>query len=318
MTKKIQKLVFDTSVQPHWAELSDRFWYSFETPQGTRWMLVDPVKKTRAPLFDNAKMAAMLTKITRIPYDSQHLPVQKLEWVNKDAAIRFYVEVPKDAEIVETKKAAATEEKKEEKKEEQTEQVKKEEQGGEKAEKEPEEKNRKLYFEYDLATGQVTLLEGFEPKPEKPKWAQVSPDGQTVLFARGQNLYMMDAANYAKAQKDFGDATVQEIQLTTDGEEHYSFARRVRTEEEKDLKKDQKNDKNAAGPRVPAIRASFAQDSTKFAVERVDQRKVADLWVIHSLAEPRPKLETYRYAMPGEKNVDQSELLVFDRGTKAR
>jgi dipeptidyl aminopeptidase/acylaminoacyl peptidase len=319
MTKKIQKLVFDTSVQPHWAELSDRFWYSFETPQGTRWMLVDPVKRTRAPLFDNAKMAAMLTKITRIPYDSQHLPVQKLEWVNEDAGIRFYVEVPKDAEIVETREAAAAEEKKEEKKEEQTGQVKKEEEGGkaEGAEKEPEEKTRKLYFEYGLATGQVTLLEGFEPKPDKPKWAQVSPDGQTILFARGQNLYMMDAASYAKAQKDFGDATVQEAQLTTDGEQHYGFARRVRTEEQKDLKKDQKgDDKNPAGPRVPAIRAYWAQDSTKFAVERVDQRKVADLWVIDSLAQPRPKLETYRYAMPGEKNVDQSELVVFDRGTK--
>jgi dipeptidyl-peptidase-4 len=52
--------------------------------------------------------------------------------------------------------------------------------------------------------------------------------------------------------------------------------------------------------------------------EGLDVRKVADLWVINSLASPRPKLETYRYAMPGEENVDQQELLVFDRATKKR
>jgi hypothetical protein len=30
-----------------------------------------------------------------------------------------------------------------------------------------------------------------------------------------------------------------------------------------------------------------------------------DLWVINSLATPRPKLEPYRYTMLGEENVDQ-------------
>ena len=46
---------------------------------------------------------------------------------------------------------------------------------------------------------------------------------------------------------------------------------------------------------------------------RRDARKVADLWVINALAQPRPTLETYRYAMPGEENMPQSELHVFDR-----
>jgi len=305
---KIQKLVFDTSVSPHYAALGDRFWYEYETAQGKHWTLVDPVRKTKAPLFDNAKMAAMLTRITRIPYDSQHLPVTDLKWTHDDKAIRFMVEVPKDAEIVEARTAGekATEEKKEEGEK------------GEPAEAEPEEKTRKLFFELDLATGAIALLEDYEPDPEKPLWAQISPDDETVVFARGHNLYMMDKANYEKALKDFGDESVEETQLTTDGEAHYSFARRVRTEEQKRLKKFQKNDTRDAGPRTPAIRAFWAQDSTKFSVQRDDERKVADLWVIDALATPRPKLETYRYAMPGEKNVDQAELLIFDRESKAR
>jgi len=112
---------------------------------------------------------------------------------------------------------------------------------------------------------------------------------------------------------------VQELQLTTDGEEHYSFARRLTDEAKTTLKKDQKNDtKHKDGPRVPAIGVQWAKDSKKFSAVRTDQRKVADLWVINSLASPRPKLETYRYEMPGEENVDQDELLVFDRDTKKR
>ena len=56
----------------------------------------------------------------------------------------------------------------------------------------------------------------------------LSPDEQTVIFARNHNLYMMDAANYAKAQKNANDASIVETKLTTDGEEYYSFARTVR------------------------------------------------------------------------------------------
>ena len=31
---KVGKLIFDTSVSPHWLETGDRFWYTYETGQG--------------------------------------------------------------------------------------------------------------------------------------------------------------------------------------------------------------------------------------------------------------------------------------------
>ena len=68
-------------------------------------------------------------------------------------------------------------------------------------------------------------------------------------------------------------------------------------------------DKNA---RVPAVNVVWARDSSKFSLVRRDSRKVKDLWVINSLAQPRPTLETYRYAMPGEENISMSEAYVFD------
>src|SRR5512143_1047452 len=91
MASKVGKLVFDTSVSPRWAEGSDRFWYAFETAQGRQFVLVDPVKRTKTPLWDNAKLAAMLTNVTRIPYASQHLPIvpTTMKWVKNDSAIRF-------------------------------------------------------------------------------------------------------------------------------------------------------------------------------------------------------------------------------------
>src|SRR5262245_18644579 len=98
-TAKINKVVFDTGVTPHWLETSDRFWYSYETRDGKKYFLVDPLKKAKAPLFDNAKMAAMLTSATLVPMDAQHLPIKTIKVIKSDAALQLEVEVPKDAEI---------------------------------------------------------------------------------------------------------------------------------------------------------------------------------------------------------------------------
>ena len=42
---QVSKLVFDLAVTPHWFSESDRFWYSYQTTEGTRYYIVDPVKK---------------------------------------------------------------------------------------------------------------------------------------------------------------------------------------------------------------------------------------------------------------------------------
>ena len=332
MPSKIGKLVFDTSVAPHWAEASDRFFYAFETAQGRKFHLVDPLKRGKAPLWDNAKMAAQLTTLTRIPFDAQHLPMgaslpaavadaagepappPMLKWAKNDTVIRFEIEVPKEAKIPGEKEAPKPEPKKEEA-------VKDDSKKDGAADKDAEEPKttKTLYFEYDLGTGKLILLPDFKPDPKKPLWAQVSPDEKTVIFARGDNLFMMDADNYKLALADFGDPKVQEVQITTDGEEHFSLAREMHEQQITNLKKDQKGDtKHKDGARVPAVPLQWSKDSKKFSGVREDLRKVADLWVINSLASPRPKLETYRYAMPGEENVDQAELFVLDLESKKR
>jgi len=332
---KVGKLVFDSTVTPRWLETGSRFHYTYQTSRGRNFTIVDPVAKTKKPIFDNAKMAAMLTKITLSPYEAQHLPITSIKFIRKDTAIEFDLDVPSDSDVVvgdEIKKAGEVgkefldkEKEKEklqdtQKTQEQRDQEKKDQEKKDQDKKvaekpEPAPKTKKLHFEYVLATGKLTLIENYKVPDPRPRWASVSPDEKTILFGRGFNLYMMDADSLKLAQKKADDKAVKEVQLTTDGEDYYSYTRRLNDEEKKEYQKDEKDRKDF---RVPAVGIVWSRDSKKFSVIREDERKVGDLWVINSLANPRPTLETYRYAMPGEENQPQPELLVFDLETKAK
>src|SRR5262245_4058999 len=163
---KVSKLVFDTSVTPHWLQAGDRFWYSYQTRDGRRFFLVDPLKKAKAPLFDHAKMAAQLTSITRQPYDAQHLPFSNIKFKN-DNVFEFDVSVPRDAEIVTTKKKITTTQQDDDlvasdfsRKNDADDPQQQQQQGQRGAGpggQRPAPRNRTLRFEYDMATASVRL-----------------------------------------------------------------------------------------------------------------------------------------------------------------
>src|SRR5690242_7133541 len=179
----VSKLVFDLAVTPHWFSESDRFWYSYQTTEGTHYYVVDPLKKSKNPLWDNAKVAVELSRLTNFPYDAQHLPIKRLKLVEKDTKMRFEVEIRKDAVVPnEPKKEKSQEDIEEQGKEGEMKQGEQQSQAGAgagPAGEKPEE-TRTLCFEYDLATGKVTRLDNFEAPKKKPMWASVSPDGKTV------------------------------------------------------------------------------------------------------------------------------------------
>lgn len=316
---KVAKLVFDLGLEPHWLKSGDRFWYTYETPAGKSWYLVEAGRGSRQPLFDKAKMAADLTRILLTPYDAQHLPLKAIKMIKNDTAFQFEIEVPLDNEIsvsgqlmkVKDLEKRFLDKEKEKEKEQDTVKNK----GQEEETTEPAKKTKTLGFEYDLQKRTVSLIKDYEPVPKRPRWASISPDGQSVIFARGHNLFMMDKANYDRALKKADDASIQEIQLTTDGEQYYSYARDLKEDEKKELQKQEKDRKDF---RTPAIMIFWSKDSKKIACLRDDNRKVGDLWVINSLAEPRPVLESYKYEMPGEENQPQPEILVFDLTNRSR
>src|SRR5262245_30683284 len=343
--QKVGRLVFDTTVTPRWLESGDRFWYPYQTREGRKFFLVDALKKIKAPLFDHAKMAATLTSMTREPYDAQHLPFATVKFVRKDAAFQFDVQVPRDADVAKPKRPVNT-----------TDAQAAARQGGQEPGDDdavhPQQqgqrgrggaagrgaqppRTRTLHFEYDMATGSVDLLDDDYKVPQRPRWAAPSPDGKTIVFARNHNLFMMDADSFALAQKKADDAAIKETQLTKDGEEYYSYARsqqEIQNQIEQQQQQQQQDreqgeqvltevEQDAVGgknARVPSVQIIWSKDSRKFSLVRRDLRKLGDLWVIDSLAQPRPKLEAYRYAMPGEANVAQYEIHVFDVASKAQ
>ncbi len=329
---KVGKLVFDTAVTPHWLENGDRFWYTFENSKGRRFYLVDPVKKTKTFVFDPVKLAASLTAATGIPYDSQHLPVTIIRFVKNETAIQFEVNVPRAAVIPGEKPPAAAEsgaqtnagggaQQNEQQQEEEEEFEAPQQQGGRGGGlygPPPGRDQKQLSFEYTLATGSLQLLA--ERPTRKPAWASISPDGKAVVFSRNRNLYMMDAENYAKALKNANDRTVVETQLTTDGVEDFSYGGRGGGggDQQDQQQENVEGEGQAARNTRSAANIAWSKDSKKFALVRRDNRKLGKLWVINALANPRPTLETYTYAMPGEPNSPQSQLEVFDVASRQR
>ena len=101
---KMRKMAFSTSVDAHWLKHSDRFWYTYETSEGKTYYIMDPVRKTKRPIFDNVKMAAELTLITKDPYDAKHLPIEKIKFIKKDRAIQFEVESSQEEKEEEVEK----------------------------------------------------------------------------------------------------------------------------------------------------------------------------------------------------------------------
>jgi len=278
---KLKKMVYSTAVDPHWLKLSNRFWYTFESPKGKFWYLVDPASKSKKLMFDNAKLAADITLIVRDPFDAEHLPLENLKFAADEKSISFEIkstvdELKKDRK---DKKAA-------------------------------DSMQKKIFsFKYELASAKLTEVPNFsKPKP-KPSWGSVAPDSSAIIFSRNYNLYWMDKDNYKKAVKNEDDSTIVEHQLTKDGVKFYSYG------SDGDGENNVENEKNNKKRRGAYV--LWSPNSKYFVLDRTDSRKVKDLWVINSVTPGRPTLETYKYQMPGEAEALQDEILLFDFAAKS-
>lgn len=146
-------------------------------------------------------------------------------------------------------------------------------------------------YRYTFKTASVEKIDTIKPWSGYASWMKYSPDSCYILYARNHNLYVM--GNKAKGK----DTTA--IQLTFDAEKDYTFAKEFADSDTE----------------VETI-ASWMKDSKKVYAVREDARKVEELFLIDHLAKPRPKLKTYRYDMPGDKEISQSQFLIIDIETR--
>ena len=278
--KKLEKMIFSLAVDPHWLKQSNKFWYTYETSEGKQWNIVDPVKNEKKSMFNRDKLAAELTRIIKDPFDGQHLPVDSIKFIKDENWIRFEVkssiEVNKEEEV--------------------------------KKDAKPEKIKKVFYFEYNLVTEQLNELVGFKKPKRKPNWANISPDEKTIVFGRNYNLFYMDRANYEKALKNEDDSTIVEQAITKDGEQNFSWHSESAYGGGGETNVDVEKNKN----KRKAVYAMWSEDGKHIAITKVDNRKVKELWVINSIADPRPTLETYKYWMPGEKEAPIDHLIIVD------
>ena len=191
---KLSTMLFSTTVDPHWFQQGNCFWYEYKTSDGTQWYVVDPVKKTKTPLFDRDELASQLTETVRDPYDALHLPIRNLK--AKEDGHTFTFEVTSTKEVK-----------------------------NEKGKKEKEV----FHFSYDYPSRRLTHLKDKEKDPKRLSWGSVSPDKKTVVYAKDLNLYRMSYEDYQKARKDEKDSTIVEIQITTDGVKDFGYGMPYKT-----------------------------------------------------------------------------------------
>ncbi len=110
-----------------------------------------------------------------------------------------------------------------------------------------------------------------------------SPDSSAFVYARNHNLYIVD-----KGSNDT-------LQLTRAGSNASSFGGR-----------------DDGGPGRAAV--TWSGDSKAFHITRYDSRGVKNGYNVRSLAEPRPTLMAYQYAMPGEDGIARPEVWSYVRG----
>ncbi len=155
------------------------------------------------------------------------------------------------------------------------------------------------HFRYELA-GKKLTYDTADKKEKYPDWANVSPDGLTGVYMKNSNLFYMDTLNLRKAAEDPKDSTLVEHRITSDGYKDFCYG----------INNYSGNTETDTTKRVFPSELVWSPDSRHIAVMRWDMAPLKDFWVINSLTQPRPTLETYKYQMPGEPGP-KGHLYVF-------
>ena len=276
--EKLSTMLFSTTVDPHWFQQGNNFWYQYKTSEGTFWYVVNPTARTKNLLFDREEMASQLTEIVQDPFEARQLPIRNLKAKEDGRTFTFEVTSTRDAK------------------------PKKDDKKAKKGKKEV------FYFSYDYPTRKLTHLKDKEEEPKRLMWGSISPDKKTVVYAKDMNLYKMSYEDYLKAKKNEKDSTIVEIQLTTDGQEDFGYG----------IPRNVLNTDTICNGKRRGVYGLWSPDSRHFVMTVSDNRAVKPLWVINVMAQPRPTLETYKYQMPGEKEAPIVHTYLFDMQNNTR
>ncbi len=325
----LKQFFYSTSVRPHWIGKTSRFWYSYKTSKGTTWWLVDPEEGKKVPLFDHFHLAALLTQEGKKAVDQGKLPLSggkiddkgKLFTFNA-LGFRFEYDLKKGT-LKKLGKAVVrkpslnwkglTDRERRERIRKflmerqrllQERKKKKEEKGGRPASRPsrrarsyaPDKSAYIFVKDYDLY-----YVPGIPIPPaasrKAGKGAASRPAGKKAAKAASRPAGKGPASRKKARPKGprFKYDEKKAVRLTKDGAEGYTFM-----------------GLGGRGSRF-GRGVKWSEDSKAFYIFRRDVRGVKELYLVNSIARPRPTLEKYRYPMPGEEKIGTRELYYFNK-----
>lgn len=147
-------------------------------------------------------------------------------------------------------------------------------------------------FTYNYETKALKeVLEEKKSKSYDPSAYRYSPDSLYIVFVRNHNLFLM--GNKKKGM----DST--EVQITTDGTKYHSYAKYPEEDSQE----------------LAAVGIWF-KNSKKFLITLEDEADCGFMHLVDMISEPRPKLKSYKYSCPGDKEIGQYTFKVLDVETK--
>jgi dipeptidyl-peptidase 4 len=311
----LRSRIYTNSVNPHWLGQSDSLCYDWKDHNGSTFYLVVPTTKTKKPLFDQVKLASQLSDLSHRAHDPQNLPFTSIRFSTDRKTFTFNADssrwewdvrgetlkqlgpiVPANADGAAGRGGRGG-------------------RGGVGGAATPPDTINTCGGNAGGGRAGAGGGGGQFGGGRGGDFRNYSPDSSMFAFARDHNLFLVKVA------------TKDTVQLTKDGVKNYSFGARdtVQERQQQELQREQQqqddtvqDNGNGSGRinRDPRVRANvvWSQDSKAFAVIRNDQRKVGELYLVNNLANPRPTLMSYSYAMPGEENVAQEELYSWKVG----
>ncbi len=294
--QSLRSTLYTNGVTPRWLGKSDTLWYNWRDRTGSRFWLVVPTATgtaTKRPLFDRELLAARLSETSRRPIDPNNLPFTTLTFLKDHRSFRFTVDSTR--------------------------------------------------YEWSLATQTLRSLgrppRGDAPADEEREVGRTNTGGGGGAGGRGRDFrnWAPDSSAFAFAQ------SAQPVRRRREDEATRRRSRRRRArllvrlprhDREPPAARPTRAERRAAGRRRRGRsgrrrRREFARPARapeRDVVARLEgvldratgpAQGRSELYLVNVLAEPRPVLLHYRYAMPGEENVAQSELWVYRRGERA-
>ena len=306
-TATMRRVSYTTSLTPNWINSGDSLWYNWRDHSACNYYVAYPRTKAKTLMFNHSLLASQLSVLHKKPFDPTRLPFNAVEFAKDAKSMNFAVEgqryewtfatqdlkhVGRDTVNQNAGGGRGG-------------------RGGGNAGGAPQ--TPAIQYCQGGGASRSTAAAGGGGRGGAGGGAgaqnvrNYSPDSSVFVFGRAYNVYLVTVAKN------------DTVQLSRDGERYRNFAGGGQGggQQQQQDSTDNNNteaDSIAALNRPVRVNVEWAPDSKAFLIRRTDQRKVKPLYLVNSLSNPRPTLMEYKYAMPGEEDVNQQEMWFWRSG----